>query len=212
MTEPVDAQQMWEDRYAESDRIWSGKPNVRLVEIVSDLAPGRALDLGCGEGGDTAWLAQRGWRVTAVDISNNALKRAAEAAADLLDHIDFQQHDLTRTFPAGEYDLVSAHFLHSPSEWDRTSVMRRAAAAVAPGGVLLVVDHGAAPPCAQRLHHHEFPSADEVVDGMALDHRRWERVRVESVERQAPGPDGQVGTWLDNIIVLRRTDSGRSES
>ena len=122
MTEPVDAQQMWEDRYAESDRIWSGKPNVRLVEIVSDLAPGRALDLGCGEGGDTVWLAQRDWRVTAVDISNNALKRAAEAAADLLDHIDFQQHDLTRTFPAGEYDLVSAHFLHSPSEWDRTSV------------------------------------------------------------------------------------------
>jgi len=199
---------MWEDRYGESDRIWSGEPNIRLVEIVSGLAPGLALDLGCGEGGDTVWLAKHGWRVTAVDIADTALRRAPEASADLLQYIDFQQHDLTKTFPEGEYDLVSAHFLHSPTEWDRDSVMRRAAAAVAPGGVLLVVDHGAAPPWAPRLHHHEFPSAEEVVDAMALDPGQWERVRVDSAERQAQRPDGQAGTLLDNIIVLRRTGGG----
>ena len=69
VAEDADPQQMWEDRYAGPDRIWSGRPNARLVEFVTDLAPGRALDLGCGEGGDTAWLAQRGWHVVATDIA-----------------------------------------------------------------------------------------------------------------------------------------------
>ena len=69
MPESVDAQQMWEQRYAESDRIWSGRPNARLVEAVTGLPPGTALDLGCGEGGDAVWLARQGGRVTAVGIA-----------------------------------------------------------------------------------------------------------------------------------------------
>jgi SAM-dependent methyltransferase len=204
MSEDVDAHQMWEERYGESDRIWSGRPNARLVEIVSDLSAGSALDLGCGEGGDTVWLVQRGWRVLAVDIANTALQRAAELAGDLVQRIEFQRHDLTSTFPDGQFDLVSAHFLHSPIDWDRDAVMRRAAGAVAPGGTLLVVDHGEAPPWAQAIHDHVFPSADEVVDGMALDPVQWDRVRVEASGREGVGPDGQVGTLIDNVIVLRR--------
>lgn len=200
----VDAQQMWEDRYAESDRIWSGRPNARLVEVVSELTPGTALDLGCGEGGDTVWLAQRGWRVVAVDIANTALQRAAELAGEWAAGIDFQRHDLTKTFPDGRYDLVSAHFLHSPLGWDRNAILRRAAAAVAPGGMLLIVDHGEAPPWAERIHDHVFPSAREVVEGIDLDPAQWEQVRVERAERQGQAPDGRVGTLIDNVIVLRR--------
>ncbi len=80
-----------------------------------------------------------------------------------------------------------------------------AAEAVRPGGSLLIVDHAGPPPWASKLdHHHEFPSADEVVASLNLDDADWERVRVESVERQATGPEGQVGTWVDNVIVLRR--------
>jgi len=202
--ESVDAQQMWEERYAGPDRIWSGQPNARLVEVVSDLPPGLALDLGCGEGGDSAWLAQRGWRVVAVDIAENALQRAAELAGELADRIDFQQHDLTKSFPAGSYDLVSAHFLHSPLDWDRNLVLRRAADAVAPGGVLLIVDHGEAPPWAERIHDHVFPSADEVLDGIGLDAAQWERVRVGRAEREGQAPDGRAGTLIDNVMVLRR--------
>lgn len=210
MPESIDAQQMWEDRYAESDRIWSGRPNARLVEIASDLSPGVALDLGCGEGGDTVWLAKRGWRVVAVDIANTALQRSAELAGELANRIEFQQHDLTKTFPAGSYDVVSAHFLHSPLEWDRNRVLRRAADAVSPGGLLLIVDHGEAPPWAERIHDHVFPSAQEVVEGMDLDPARWEQVRVGRAEREAQGPDGQAATLVDNVIVLRRTLSPAS--
>ena len=204
MSEPVDAQQVWEERYAESDRIWSGRPNDRLVELVADLPPGRALDLGCGEGGDAVWLAQRGWQVVAVDIATNALARAATAAGELSARIDFVQHDLTKTFPQGSFDLVSAQFLHSPLDWDRTVLMRRAAAAVAPGGILLIVDHAAAPPWAQRMRDREFPSAQAVVEDMDLDPAQWQRLRVGSAQRETESPDGRPVTLTDNVIVLRR--------
>ena len=61
--------------------MWSSRPNGRLLAEVADLAPGRALDVGCGEGVDAIWLAQRGWTVTAIDISTVAIGRAREAAA-----------------------------------------------------------------------------------------------------------------------------------
>ncbi len=204
--EQLDAKQRWEERYAESDRIWSGRPNARLVEVAPGLTPGRALDLGCGEGGDTVWLAEHDWHVVAVDIADAALARAAELAAsrNVLDRIEFQQHNLTETFPQGSFDLVSAHFLHSPWDWDRDALLRRAADAVAPGGTLLIVDHGEAPPWAKGVHDHRFPSVTEVLDGLALDAAQWERVRVEQSEREAQGPDGQSGTLIDNVIVLRR--------
>ena len=75
------AKEHWEEHYGERDRVWSGRVNVRLVEVVSTLEAGRALDLGCGEGADACWLAERGWTVVAVDISDTALQRAAAEAS-----------------------------------------------------------------------------------------------------------------------------------
>ncbi len=75
-----EAQTFWETRYAGDGHIWSGEPNQALVDVLSDFSPGRALDLGCGEGGDSIWLAQHGWRVTAVDIAATAIARAQDLA------------------------------------------------------------------------------------------------------------------------------------
>jgi len=202
-----EAQQVWEEHYTERNRVWSGRANVRLVEVAESLPPGRVLDLGCGEGGDAMWLAERGWHVTAVDISQTALDRAAAdaRARNVLERIDFQRHDLPHTFVDGAFDLVSAQFLHSMVELDRPRLLRMAAEALSAGGTLLIVDHAGPPPWASKLdHHHEFPSADEVVASLNLDDSEWERVRVEAVDREATGPDGQVVTWTDNVIVLRR--------
>lgn len=203
-----EAQQVWEAHYGERDRVWSGRVNVRLAELAEPMTPGRALDLGCGEGADAMWLADHGWRVTAVDISQTALDRAAAdaTARGLADRIDFQRHDLDKTFPDGVFELVSAQFLHSPVALDRARLLRRAADAVAPGGTLMVVDHGAAPPWAPKLdrHHHEFPSADEVVASLNLDDSQWDRVTVAAVERDALGPSGQRAVLTDNVMVLRR--------
>lgn len=201
------AAQFWEDHYGRREQVWSGRVNARLAEVVADLPTGRALDLGCGEGGDAVWLAERGWQVVAVDISATALQRAASAARErkLQDRIDFQQHDLSTSFPTGVFDLVSAQFLHSPMELDRERILRRAADAVAVGGLLLVVDHASMPPWARRpAHEHRLPDLDEVMASLDLAVGQWDRVRVETAEREAAGPEGQVAVLTDNVILLRR--------
>lgn len=119
-----------------------------------------------------------------------------------MSHIDFQHHNLEESFPDGLFDLVSAQFLHSKVPLDRVRVLRRAAEAVTPGGLLVIVDHGEAPPWSNH-GHVEFPSAEEVVASLGLD-ESWERVRVGPVEREATGPDGQLGHLIDNVMVLRR--------
>lgn len=198
-----DVQQHWNEHYGQRERVWSGRVNLRLSEVAAPLTPGRALDLGCGEGADAIWLASRGWSVVATDVSQVALDRAALDAGELTSKIDFQHHDLEVSFPEGEFDLVSAQFLHSKIPLDRARVLKRAAAAVAPGGLLVIVDHGEAPPWSNH-RHVEFPSAQEVVESLDLDDG-WDRVQVGPVEREATGPDGQPGHLVDNVMVLRRT-------
>ncbi|MFI0040432.1 class I SAM-dependent methyltransferase [Streptomyces mutabilis] len=113
-------------------------------------SPGRALDLGCGEGGDAVWLATHGWHVTAVDIAPTALQRLTQhaARAGVTDRVSAQQHDLAETFPAGTFDLVSAQYLQTPYDLPRADILRRAAHALTPGGLLLIVDHGSVRPWA----------------------------------------------------------------
>jgi SAM-dependent methyltransferase len=202
-----DARQFWEERYGSTDRVWSGRVNPRLAEVAAELPAGRALDLGCGEGADALWLAERGWRVVAVDISATALQRANEAASDrnMLAHIDFQRHDLSESFPDGMFDLVSAQYLHSPVRLEREGALRQAAVRVNPGGVLLIVDHAAAPPWAQH-DDHCFPGIEDALASLRLDTSRWIRVRAHSAEREMVGPNAEVGMMLDNVMVLRRTD------
>jgi SAM-dependent methyltransferase len=133
--------EFWDERYAGTDRVWSGKPNLRLVEQAGDLPPGDALDVGCGEGADAVWLAERGWWVTAVDLSQVALDRAAANAGAAGERVTWQQVD-ARVWspPADSFDLVTAHFVHLPGE-HADDLHRRLAAAVRPGGSLLLVGH-----------------------------------------------------------------------
>ena len=196
----------WEQHYASRPQVWSGRVNAQLSAVAPQLGGIRALDLGCGEGADAIWLAEQGWTVVAVDVSGTALSRARAAATSrgVAEHIDFQQHDLTRSFPDGTFDLVSAHFLHSTVEMDRSEILRRAAAAVAPGGALLIVDHAAAPPWAVTMQHHQFPTAEAVTDGLNLDPKQWES-RIDRVERSVRGPEGEDVTLVDNVILLSRS-------
>ncbi|MBA4860818.1 class I SAM-dependent methyltransferase [Streptomyces sp. PSKA54] len=201
------AEEYWDGRYAESDRMWSGKPNPVLVREAAGLQPGRALDLGCGEGADAIWLAGQGWQVTAVDISRLALDRAAAhaAAEGVADRIDWQQHDLAASFPDGAFDLVSAQFLHSPVEMPREKILRNAATAVAPGGVLLIEGHGGFP--AWEHNHHpdlHFPTPDEVIDDLGLRDGQWEVLLSEEHERIQNDPDGRPTTRIDNTVKARR--------
>ncbi|MFE6743403.1 class I SAM-dependent methyltransferase [Streptomyces tubercidicus] len=202
----VPDEEFWDTRYAESDRMWSGRPNSALVREAGDLTPGRALDLGCGEGADAIWLAERGWEVTAVDISRVALGRAAEhaAAAAVADRVNWQQHDLGTTFPGGTFDLVTAQFLHSPtSAMPRDSILRKAAGAVAPGGVLLIVGHAGLPTWEPDCEVH-LPTPQEVVENLGLPDEQWELLRCEEHPSFRTGHDGKPDPRTDNTVKLRR--------
>jgi SAM-dependent methyltransferase len=200
-------EQQWDERYAESHRIWSGNPNAALVAELAGVPAGRALDLGCGEGADAVWLARQGWRVTAADISSVALARAAEHAADAGVNVDFQRHDLSQTFPEGQFDLVSAQFLHFWEDFEREKILRRAADAVAPGGLLLIeghLDHGPFP--GHEGHEVHFPTPDEVIAALALGDG-WEVLTASVHPREQVGPDDELHTRTDSTVKLRRVAS-----
>ncbi|WP_331766615.1 class I SAM-dependent methyltransferase [Embleya sp. NBC_00896] len=202
-------EQFWDDRYRESDRIWSGNPNTVMVREVTDLKPGRALDLGCGEGADAVWLARQGWQVVATDISRVALDRAARhaEAEGVADRVDWQRHDLGASFPTGSFDLVSAQFLHSRGELPRERILRTAAAAVAPGGVLLIVGHAGFPAWEPNPHDHvRFPTPAENLEALDLPDEQWEVLLSDEHERTQNGPDGKPTTRTDYALKLRRLE------
>ncbi|MFD9338123.1 SAM-dependent methyltransferase [Streptomyces sp. NPDC060028] len=205
--EPAGGEEFWDGRYRESTRIWSGKANALLVREAEDLAPGRALDLGCGEGADTVWLARRGWHVTGTDISKVALGRAAEHAAEagVADRVDWQRHDFAESFPEGEFDLVSACFLHSYGDFPRARILRSAAAAVAPGGVLLVVGHAGGPSWDPDAHSEiDFPTPEQVLAQLELPEGAWTVLAAEEHVQARTDPEGRPGTHTNNVLKVRR--------
>ncbi|MFP5218926.1 MAG: class I SAM-dependent methyltransferase [Actinomycetes bacterium] len=200
----VAPREFWEQLYGGREQVWSGRVNATLAREVDGVPPGRALDLGCGEGGDALWLAERGWDVVAVDISRTALDRAEAEAARRGLTVDFRRHDLADGVPPGPYDLVSAQFFQSPVELPREQVLRQAAAEIAPGGVLLVVGHAAPPPwSAHQPDPALMPPAAEVLRSLALGNE-WDVVRADDVLRDATGPDGKQAQLLDSVVLLRR--------
>ncbi|NYD77442.1 SAM-dependent methyltransferase [Arthrobacter cupressi] len=200
------AEELWDDRYREQSRIWSGQPNPQLVAEAGSLVPDRAqdtaLDLGCGEGADAIWLAQRGWRVTAVDVSAVALERAAGHAADsgVEERITFERRDLATWRPGAGYGLVSSQYLHSSLlDWRASAAM--AARAVAPGGTLLLVGHF---PHGQHSAREMFYTPEELAEALDGVLGTWTVHVLETRERTVTGPDGESRTLIDTVLRATR--------
>lgn len=134
-------QSEWDERYAGATLVWSAAPNRFVVDETAGLPPGRALDLGAGEGRNAVWLAERGWQVTAVDFSAVGLAKAARLAESREAAVTWVAADLREySPPEASFDLVLLAYIHLPPPVF-SRVLRGAAAALAPGGVLLVVGH-----------------------------------------------------------------------
>ncbi|WP_084412277.1 MULTISPECIES: class I SAM-dependent methyltransferase [Arsenicicoccus] len=191
----------WDERYS-GEQVWSGNPNEALVVESKDLAPGRVLDVGCGEGADAVWLAHQGWEVTALDISSRAVERTLAAgrqagmtitgvAAPLLE-ADLEQ---------GSFDLVSAMYpalMKVPTH----DAEQRLAELVAPGGTLLVVHHGDIDRELSLSHGFDPDEYVAPADVAAALGEEWEVVVHEQRDRDvALG----AGSHHKSDIVLRAT-------
>ncbi|MFG2582627.1 class I SAM-dependent methyltransferase [Streptomyces malaysiensis] len=203
----TDAATFWDGVYAARPAAGAPRPNARLTETVTGLPPGDALDLGCGDGGDALWLAGQGWQVTAVDISAVAVQRLAVLARShgLGDRVITVRHDLHTSFPSGAFDLVCAHYLHTPCDLDRATVLRSAAHALRPGGRLLVVDHGSTAPWSWNQDPDtRYPSPQEVAAGIGLAPETWTVERADAPRRIATGPGGHTAEVTDHVLLIRR--------
>lgn len=202
------ARAWWEARYAERDGIWSGRVNAVLASVAAALPPGRALDLGCGEGGDVVWLAEQGWDVTGVDLSVTAVERGSRAAvaAGVEDRTAFVAADLERWTTAARFDLVTASFLQSwPVMIPRAAILRGATRFVRPGGLLLVTAH-AAPPHAdlpEEMRTYRFPTPTDDLAALGLDDT-WEVRAAELRPRTVTTPDGTTHDTADSVVLVRR--------
>jgi SAM-dependent methyltransferase len=202
-------QEFWDERYRSAGQLWSGQPNRQLVAQAADLAPGQALEAGCGEGADAIWLARQGWTVTAVDVSAVALERAAGYAATQGDavarRITWQREDLLTWVPGpGRFDLVTAQYMHLPGA-EQAALHGRLASAVRPGGTLLVVAHHPDDmPAGTALAGRAgmFRSAQDMA--ASLDPGEWEVTVADDIGRSATDPDDQPVTVRDTVLRATR--------
>ena len=193
--------QDWDDLYGEAP-IWSGNPNGALVHEVSSLPPGRALDVGCGEGADAVWLARRGWQVTGLDISAVALARAATHARQAGVEVSWLHSGLTEaSLPPQSFDLVSAQYPALLATTDHAAE-QALLDAVAPGGVLLFVHHDVDP------DHHGYgfdPRAFVLPPQMtAILSDEWHVEVDEKRARDVPAGGNGAHHTADVVLRVRR--------
>jgi len=194
----------WNRRYEGTELVWSAQPNRFLAAEVAGLAPGRALDLACGEGRHTVWLAELGWQARGLDFSDVAIAKARRLAEARGVDAEFAVADLTAWEPeATRYDLVIVFYLQLPAD-ERRAVLRKAAEAVAPGGTFLLVGHDS-----RNLEHgHGGPkdpgvlyTPEDVVSDLAGSGLELER--AEPVQRPVETPEGER-IAIDALIRARR--------
>ena len=209
-TETTSNEAFWEELYSRRDPSSATappRPNPALLHLLETLAPspGRALELGAGPGGDAIRLAQQGWQVTAVDVSATAVARlrALASALDLSARLHPVRHDVARSLPTASFDLVYACYLHTPVDIGRDDVLRRASGLMGVGGTMIVVDHASTAPWSWADPDTRYPTPAQTYAGLGLGDD-WEPVVLSARDRVATGPDGQVATVTDNLVVVRR--------
>jgi SAM-dependent methyltransferase len=192
----------WNRRYEGRELIWTAEPNRFLAAEVADLTPGRALDLGAGEGRNAVWLAEQGWDVTAVDFSEVGLAKGERLATQRGVRVRWLVADLRDgPLPATGLDLVAVLYLHLPAH-ERRGVLTRAAASLAPGGVLLVVGHDTTN-VEEGYGGPQDPDILFTPDEVARELPGLEIERAERVRRRVSAPEGEAEA-IDALVRARK--------
>jgi len=200
LTPAPSRQALWDQRHAAQQPIESTEPDPTLVDEIGSLRPGRALDLGAGDGRNAIWLAERGWKVTAVDFSQVALERGRSRSEAGGVTVDWQLADLLEWSPeARAYDLVTLFFIHLPGT-ERRGVYARAADEVAPGGTLLIVAHDRAN-LADGVGGPQDPDVLVSPGEVAAELPGFRTDRAETMRRPAPDGRGPIDAIVRAVRV-----------
>ena len=203
MPDKIDfSEDYWEKHYQKvSDQTEDSVVSPYILSELSQLAPGLALDAGCGTGIDAIWLARQGWQVTAVDVSKTALSRARSSAEATGITIDFDQVNLTTWSPPDNYfDLVVSHYVHTS---DDQSFIYKIGSAVKSGGTLLIVGHE--PPRAGKADHYA-PGSHITAERVAsfLDSNQWEIEIIGARKVKRPNPQHHSHLSTDSVFRARK--------
>lgn len=192
-------QASWDRRYSQDELVWSATPNQFFAEEVAVLAPGRALDLGTGEGRNAVWLAERGWATTAVDFSATGIEKARALAKARGCSVTWIVDDLLTFRPAPHsFDLVALVYIHLPA-LQRRQVLTSAVTALAPAGRLVVVGHDRSNLIA-GVGGPQDPSILFTPEEIVSDLDGLDVVRSERVVRHVKTPDGERDA-IDALVV-----------
>jgi SAM-dependent methyltransferase len=169
----------WDEFFARvdlDDERW--QPNALLVEIVHEREPGRALDIGMGQGRNALYLAERGWQVTGIDISSEGVRLTQLQARERGVQIDARLVD-ARKFELGieRWDLIVCSYIHELALTRADDIV----ASLAPGG-LLVIEGFVQGAEVEALGRRElgFPSGVLSVAFESLDVLRDQEVRTRA--------------------------------
>lgn len=167
-----------------------------VMGVAGRLAPGAALDLGCGLGQNSIWLAQQGWDVLGLDIAGNAVAGAVAAATATDAAVTFAQADLRTWQPERTYDLVISTYALPARGPGRTAAVRAAASAVAKGGTIVVVEFDQSLADEGWMAERDLVTVDEVVgllDGLEI---------IEAGVENAPHTHGARTAELPVVVVV----------
>ena len=203
----------WDSHWQQGNEHGAGReigPNPHLARETSGLAPGTALDAGCGEGAEAIWLGVEGWQVTAADISSEVLSRASERATrgTARERVQWVEADLSAWEPGKLFDLVTTHYAHPAMP--QLAFYERISGWVAPGGTLLIVGHLHTPDTAghghdhgQQCHGHHPPEEVSVTAASitaGLDATQWDVVTAEKRTRALANRAGR-SVQLHDVVV-----------
>ncbi|MCL4449418.1 MAG: methyltransferase domain-containing protein [Actinobacteria bacterium] len=197
---PTGSAEMWDKRYSTEELVWSADPNVFVRDLVEGMPPGTAIDLGCGEGRNALWLAEKGWKTTGVDFSRSGIEKAKQRSKAMGLEVnwivaDLSVADLSKNWkkeltgvPPG-FDLVVIAYLHLPNQPMR-NVFKLATELLNPGGHLLVVGHD----ISNLEHGFGGPPIPEVLYSTELFATSLGNIQLERNEvltRTVDTPDGE---------------------
>lgn len=133
MTDPS-----WDERYGADEYVYGTVPNDFLAEVAARIPPGRVLCLADGEGRNSAWLAERGYQVTAVDASAVGLRKGQRLAAERGVRVTAVHADLAEyRIEPGAWSGIVSIFAHLPPEV-RRALHRGVVDGLAPGGAFVL--------------------------------------------------------------------------